>query len=67
MKDTCITIAAGTAIGINGAAMGVSYLYERKSRAAPYAALSMTAFGVMTVVFSSVEPFRGALVKAASR
>ena len=57
VEDSAITIAAGTTIGINGAAMGVSYLYERGSRAAPYAALSMTVFGVMTVVFTSVEPF----------
>ncbi|KAF6836723.1 hypothetical protein CPLU01_03517 [Colletotrichum plurivorum] len=59
--DSAITIAAGTAIGINGAAMGVSYLYERKSRAAPYAVLSMTMFGVMTVVFTAVDPFTKAL------
>jgi putative effector of murein hydrolase len=52
-----VTVAAGATIGINGAAMGVSYLYERRSLAAPYAALSMTVFGVMTVVFTSVQPF----------
>ncbi|KAM0324421.1 hypothetical protein ACHAQA_008203 [Verticillium albo-atrum] len=55
--DDARTIAAGTAIGINGVAMGVSYLYQQKSRAAPYAVLSMTAFGVMTVVFTAVQPF----------
>ncbi|ROT38142.1 hypothetical protein SODALDRAFT_400415 [Sodiomyces alkalinus F11] len=60
-RDDAMIIAAGTTIGVNGAAMGVSYLYERKSRAAPYAALSMTVFGVMTVVFTAVEPFRGTL------
>nr|XP_036576646.1 uncharacterized protein CTRU02_13411 [Colletotrichum truncatum]KAF6783421.1 hypothetical protein CTRU02_13411 [Colletotrichum truncatum] len=65
-KDGPLTIAAGTAIGINGAAMGVSYLYERKMRAAPYAALSMTVFGVMTVVFTAVNPFTHALLYLAS-
>lgn len=63
VKDSALTIAAGTAIGINGAAMGVSYLYERQSRAAPYAALSMTVFGVMTVVFTAVDPFTGVLLR----
>ncbi|GAB0134710.1 hypothetical protein EsDP_00003068 [Epichloe bromicola] len=58
MTDTPRTVAAGTAIGINGAAMGVSYLYEVNSRAAPYAALSMTIFGVMTVAFTTLEPFK---------
>ncbi len=38
------------------AAMGTAYLYEDGSRAAPYAALSMTMFGVMTVVFTSIRP-----------
>ena len=61
-EDTPITIAAGIAIGVNGAAMGVAYLYETRSRAAPYAALSMTVFGVMTVVFTTVQPFRGVLM-----
>lgn len=56
-RDEPRVIAAGTSIGINGAAMGVAYLYERKNKAAPYAALSMTVFGVMTVVFTAVEPF----------
>uniref|UniRef100_L2FSD1 LrgB-like protein n=1 Tax=Colletotrichum fructicola (strain Nara gc5) TaxID=1213859 RepID=L2FSD1_COLFN len=65
-KDSALTIAAGTAIGINGAAMGVSYLYERKNRAAPYAALSMTVFGIMTVVFTAVDPFTGILLRLAS-
>ncbi|KAL7819473.1 hypothetical protein V8C44DRAFT_139201 [Trichoderma aethiopicum] len=65
--DSPVTVAAGIAIGINGAAMGVSYLYETRSRAAPYAALSMMVFGVMTVVFTTVEPFKGTLVSLASR
>ncbi|KAK1968792.1 hypothetical protein LY78DRAFT_727966 [Colletotrichum sublineola] len=64
-RDDARTIAAGVAIGINGAAMGVSYLYERKSRAAPYAVLSMTIFGIMTVVFTALEPMRGTLVALA--
>ncbi|KAK1573127.1 uncharacterized protein LY79DRAFT_416959 [Colletotrichum navitas] len=64
-RDDALTIAAGVAIGINGAAMGVSYLYERKSRAAPYAVLSMTVFGIMTVVFTALEPMRGTLVALA--
>ncbi|KOS22237.1 hypothetical protein ESCO_001453 [Escovopsis weberi] len=66
-EDDPVVIAAGVAIGINGAAMGVSYLYEAKSRAAPYAALAMTVFGVMTVVFTTVEPFKGILINLASR
>ncbi|GKT81848.1 hypothetical protein ColTof4_14271 [Colletotrichum tofieldiae] len=66
-RDNALTIAAGATIGINGAAMGVSYLYDRKSRAAPYAALSMTVFGVMTVVFTAVKPFTNILVALAHR
>ncbi|KAK2608818.1 hypothetical protein QQS21_002675 [Conoideocrella luteorostrata] len=66
-SDSPITIAAGTTIGINGAAMGVSYLYEVESRAAPYAALSMTIFGVMTVVFTTLEPFKSMVLQLASR
>lgn len=65
--DSPVTVAAGIAIGINGAAMGVSYLYETRSRAAPYAALSMMVFGVMTVVFTTVEPFKSILVGLATR
>lgn len=65
--DSPVTVAAGIAIGINGAAMGVSYLYETRSRAAPYAALSMMVFGVMTVVFTTVEPFKSTLISLASR
>ncbi|KAL7791509.1 hypothetical protein V8C37DRAFT_381923 [Trichoderma ceciliae] len=65
--DSPVTVAAGIAIGINGAAMGVSYLYETRSRAAPYAALSMMVFGVMTVVFTTVDPFKSTLISLASR
>ncbi|KAK7427178.1 hypothetical protein QQZ08_006291 [Neonectria magnoliae] len=65
--DDPVTIAAGIAIGINGAAMGVSYLYETRSRAAPYAALAMTVFGIMTVVFTTVAPFSGVVMELASR
>ena len=65
--DSPTTIAVGISVGINGAAMGVAYLYEAKSRAAPYAALSMTVFGVMTVVFTTVDPFKGMLLALASR
>lgn len=53
-----MTVAAGVAVGTNGAAMGVSHLYETGSQAAPYAVLSMTVFGVITV-FITVDPFRG--------
>jgi putative effector of murein hydrolase len=60
-EDDSRVVATGTTIGINGAAMGVAYLYECKNRAAPYAVLSMTVFGVMTVVFSAVEPFTATL------
>ncbi|OAA58034.1 LrgB-like protein [Niveomyces insectorum RCEF 264] len=56
------TVAAGMAVGINAAAMGTAYFYENGSRAAPYAALSMTVFGVMTVVFTSVRPLASWLV-----
>ncbi|KJR88095.1 uncharacterized protein SPSK_07108 [Sporothrix schenckii 1099-18] len=54
--DSPGTVAAGMTVGINAAAMGTAYLYEVGSRAAPYAALSMTVFGVMTVVFTSIQP-----------
>ncbi|QGI93534.1 hypothetical protein CEK26_006603 [Fusarium fujikuroi] len=64
--DDPFTISAGITVGINGAAMGVSYLYETRSRAAPYAALAMTVSGVMTVVFTTVEPFKGAVLGLAS-
>ncbi|KAJ4268921.1 hypothetical protein NW762_002992 [Fusarium torreyae] len=64
--DDPFTIAAGITVGINGAAMGVSYLYETKSRAAPYAALAMTVSGVMTVVFTTVEPFKSVVLGLAN-
>jgi len=48
------TVAAGVTIGINAAAMGTAHLYEVRSEAAPYAALSMTVFGVATVGFTMV-------------
>lgn len=57
-RDDIMTVATGVTVGINGAAMGVSYLYENKSRSAPYAALAMTVYGVMTVVFTTVGPFK---------
>ncbi|KAJ4159410.1 uncharacterized protein LMH87_008312 [Akanthomyces muscarius] len=60
--DGANTVAAGITIGINGAAMGVAYLYENKSRSAPYAALAVTTYGVVTVVFIAVHPFRDALL-----
>ncbi|TLS30513.1 hypothetical protein PpBr36_02265 [Pyricularia pennisetigena] len=50
------TVAVGITVGINAAAMGTSYLYEQGSRAAPYSALAMTLFGVMTVIFTSITP-----------
>ncbi|KAF4119367.1 LrgB-like family [Geosmithia morbida] len=64
-QDDAMTIATGTSIGINGAAMGVAYLYETRSRAAAYAALSMTVFGAMTVVFTTSEPFKGLVLDLA--
>lgn len=63
--DDPVTIAVGVTIGINAAAMGVSYLYETRSRAAPYAALAMTISGIMTVVLTTVEPFRSVVVNLA--
>jgi len=60
-QDSAIDVAVGTTIGINGAAMGVSYLYERQSRVAPYAALSMTAFGVATTMLAVLGPSKGLL------
>ncbi|TLD17164.1 uncharacterized protein PgNI_02483 [Pyricularia grisea] len=50
------TVAMGVTVGVNAAAMGTSYLYEQGSRAAPYSALAMTLFGVMTVIFTSITP-----------
>ncbi|OAQ89446.1 lrgB-like family domain-containing protein [Purpureocillium lilacinum] len=57
-EDNVMTVAAGVTSGINSAAMGVSYMYETNSRAAPYTALSMVVFGVVTVVLTTVEPFK---------
>ncbi|KAM3510709.1 hypothetical protein MY11210_005635 [Beauveria gryllotalpidicola] len=61
--DSTNTVAAGITIGINGAAMGVAYLYENKSRSAPYAALAMTTYSVATVIFIAVQPFKDALLR----
>ncbi|KKY35084.1 hypothetical protein UCDDA912_g04942 [Diaporthe ampelina] len=49
-------VAAGVTVGINAAAMGTAHLYEQNSRAAPYSALSMTMFGVFTVLFAVRGP-----------
>jgi putative effector of murein hydrolase len=64
-SDSAIIIAIGTAIGINGAAMGVAYLCERRSRAAPYAALAMASFGGATVCFTTLAPFTETLIRLA--
>ena len=56
--DSPRTVASGVTIGINAAAMGTAYLYEVKSEAAPYSALSMMAMGIMTVVFASIPPLQ---------
>ena len=58
-----LAAVVGISIGVNGAAMGVAYLYEKKSLAAPYAALAMVTFGVATAVLTSVDPFHAALVR----
>lgn len=50
------TVAAGVTIGINAAAMGTAHLYGQNSHAAPYSALSMTMFGVFTVLFTVRGP-----------
>ncbi|EFX00423.1 hypothetical protein CMQ_7425 [Grosmannia clavigera kw1407] len=55
-SDSPGTVAVGMMVGVNAAAMGTAYLYEEASRAAPYAALSMTVFGVMVVVFTAIRP-----------
>ncbi|KAK1756380.1 hypothetical protein QBC47DRAFT_401284 [Echria macrotheca] len=64
--DAPETVAAGVTIGINAAAMGTAYLYEVGSDAAPYSALSMMALGIMTVVFSSIQPLAGWVVSQAA-
>lgn len=58
------TVAAGVTIGINAAAMGTAHLYEQDSHAAPYSALSMTMFGVFTVLFTVPGPMTEWLVRA---
>ncbi|KAK3681614.1 hypothetical protein B0T22DRAFT_494639 [Podospora appendiculata] len=58
-----ISVAAGVTVGINAAAMGTAYLYEAKSEAAPYSALSMIALGVMTVAFAAIKPLAVFVVK----
>ncbi|KAK4116021.1 hypothetical protein N656DRAFT_786522 [Canariomyces notabilis] len=60
------TVAAGVTVGINAAAMGTAYLYEAQSDAAPYAALSMMALGVMTVGFSAIPPLTRWVVQSVS-
>lgn len=64
-EDNVMTVAAGVTSGINSAAMGVSYMYETNSRAAPYTALSMVVFGVVTVVLTTVEPFKAMVTRIA--
>ncbi|KAK7735954.1 hypothetical protein SLS53_007333 [Cytospora paraplurivora] len=60
--DDVPTVANGITIGINAAAMGTAHLYEKDSHAAPYAALSMTMFGVFTVLFAVKSPLTEWLV-----
>lgn len=50
------TVASGVTVGINAAAMGTAHLYEQNSHAAPYSALSMTMFGVFTVLLALRGP-----------
>jgi putative effector of murein hydrolase len=64
VDSTPRTVASGVTIGINAAAMGTAYLYEVKSEAAPYSALSMMAMGIMTVVFASIPPLQAWVVGA---
>ncbi|ROV98376.1 hypothetical protein VMCG_07172 [Cytospora schulzeri] len=56
MPDDVQTVAAGVTIGINAAAMGTAHLYEQNSHASPYSALSMTMFGLFTVLFAVKSP-----------
>ncbi|KUI55557.1 hypothetical protein VP1G_02918 [Cytospora mali] len=60
--DDVQTVAAGVTIGINAAAMGTAHLYEQNSHSAPYSALSMTTFGVFTVLFAVRNPLTEWLV-----
>lgn len=57
------TVAAGVTVGINAAAMGTAHLYEQNSHAAPYSALSMTMFGVFTVLLAVRGPMTEWLVR----
>ncbi|KAK3933923.1 hypothetical protein QBC46DRAFT_429830 [Diplogelasinospora grovesii] len=61
------TVAAGVTVGINSAAMGTAYLYETKSEAAPYSALSMMAIGIMTVVLTAIQPLARWIVEEIAR
>lgn len=58
------TVAAGVTVGINAAAMGTAHLYEQNSHAAPYSALSMTMFGVFTVLLAVRGPMTEWLARA---
>ncbi|CAH0017638.1 unnamed protein product [Clonostachys rhizophaga] len=60
------TTALNFTIGANAAAMGVAYLLEIRSPAAAFAVLSMIVYGVMTVVFATVEPMRSAVIALAA-
>lgn len=62
-QEDVSTVAAGVTIGINAAAMGTAHLYEQNSQAAPYSALSMTVFGVFTVLFTVQSPMVEWLVR----
>ncbi|PSR81086.1 hypothetical protein BD289DRAFT_507740 [Coniella lustricola] len=55
-NDATHTVAAGVTIGVNAAAMGTVHLYEQNSPAAAYSALTMTMFGVLTVLFTVHSP-----------
>lgn len=60
--STTTVVANGITIGINAAAMGTSHLYEQNSPAAAYSALSMTTFGVFTVLFTVQSPLTAWLI-----
>lgn len=59
---TAKIVANGVTVGINAAAMGTSHLYEQNSPAAAYSALSMTTFGVFTLLFTVPSPLTAWLV-----
>ena len=61
-----IIVNTGPGKGKTTAAMGTAYLYEVGSDAAPYSALSMMALGIMTVVFSSIQPLAGWVISQAA-